>query len=89
MDRNVEPCDDFYNFACGNFIKSTNIPEDKVSINTFSEIGDKLQLQLKQLVSENRNENEKKPFKLANFLYRACMNKSKYFFIVVCLPSVI
>ncbi|KAL5273947.1 Nep2 family protein [Megaselia abdita] len=76
MDKNVEPCDDFYNFACGNFIKSTNIPEDKVSINTFSEIGDKLQLQLKQLVSENRNENEKKPFKLANFLYRACMNKT-------------
>lgn len=78
MDKNVEPCDDFYNFACGSFIKSTNIPEDKVSINTFSEIGDKLQLQLKQLVSEDRNKNEKKPFKLANFLYRACMNKSKY-----------
>ena len=29
MDSEVEPCDDFYDFACGGFLKSTIIPDDK------------------------------------------------------------
>ena len=29
MDRNVDPCQDFYKFACGGFISDTVVPEDK------------------------------------------------------------
>ena len=29
MDRNVEPCQDFYRFACGGFIADTVLPEDR------------------------------------------------------------
>lgn len=76
MDPSVEPCDDFYNFACGNFIKNTLIPDEKVSINTFSIIGDKLQEQLRTLISEEVRPGEAKPFTLAKDLFKACMNKS-------------
>jgi len=55
MDPTVEPCDDFYYFACGNFVKNTNIPDEKISVNTFSIIGDRLQEQLRTLVSEEIN----------------------------------
>lgn len=77
MDMTIEPCDDFYNFACGSFVKDTNIPDEKVSVNTFSVIGDKLQEQLRNLVSEVINEHEAEPFKLAKKVFKACMNKSE------------
>lgn len=76
MDSNVEPCDDFYQYACGNFVKSTMIPDEKVSVNTFSIIGDKLQEQLRALISEEAKPGEAKPFTLAKNLYKACMNKT-------------
>lgn len=76
MDENVEPCDDFYNFACGNFVDNTIIPDDKVSVNTFSVISDKLQEQLRTIVTAPIDENEIEPFKNVKRLYLACMNKT-------------
>ena len=29
MDVRINPCDDFYEFSCGNFIKEATIPDDK------------------------------------------------------------
>lgn len=76
IDDAVDPCDDFYQFACGKFVKDTVIPDEKVSVNTFSIIGDKLQEQLRTLISEEIDANDSKPFNLAKQLYKACMNKS-------------
>lgn len=76
MDETVEPCDDFYSFACGNFVKETMIPDEKVSVNTFSIIGDKLQEQLRSLISEKINPNDSEPFNMAKRLFKACMNKT-------------
>lgn len=78
MDENVEPCDDFYSFACGNFVEDTIIPDDKVSVNAFSVISDKLQEQLRTIITAPIDDAEIEPFKMVKKLYVACMNKSNF-----------
>lgn len=76
MDDAVDPCDDFYEFACGQFDRSTRIPDDKASVNTFSIIQDKLQEQIRTLLDEPVSQNEPTPFLLAKTFYQACMNRT-------------
>lgn len=77
IDESVKPCDDFYNFACGQYIKNTIIPDDKVSVDAFSAVRDTLQDQLKTIITAPSEPNEIQPFKMIKKLYAACMNKSK------------
>lgn len=77
IDESVAPCDDFYEFACGKYIKNTEIPDDKVTVDTFSIVRDILQDQLKTIITSPVEENEIEPFKMVKRLYSACMDKGK------------
>ncbi|KAL1452805.1 hypothetical protein WDU94_007000 [Cyamophila willieti] len=38
MDLTVDPCDDFYRFSCGKFLRETQIPDDKTAQTTFKNL---------------------------------------------------
>ncbi|KAJ3633527.1 hypothetical protein MTP99_010467 [Tenebrio molitor] len=76
MDESVDPCHDFYAFACGNYIKHSLISNDKTFANTFTVITDILQEQLKISLEEKIDNNEPKPFVMVKKYYRSCKNKT-------------
>jgi len=58
-------------------VENTIIPDDKVFVNTFNIVGDKLQEQLRIIISSPIEENEIEPFKMVKKLYLACMDESE------------
>ena len=79
IDPKVDPCNNFYQFACGKFLKSTVIPDDQADVTAFSITNDKLEEKLRISLEEKSRPNEPKPLRLAKNLYKACINKSKIF----------
>src|ERR1700760_961779 len=76
LDRTADPCDDFYQFACGGYIAKTEIPADKPRITSFDTIQDKNLEWEKSVLEQYAAKPGDDPVaqKLGAF-YGACMNE--------------
>ncbi len=79
MDTSVQPCDDFYQYACGNWVKTTQIPGDEASwYRSFSVIHERNEETLHQILEAYaKGENASDPYaKAMGDFYASCMDEA-------------
>ena len=74
IDTSVNPCNDFYQYACGNWRKNNPIPADQVRWGRFNELGDRdrylLYVDLKRAADSPKTPLQRK----YGDLFASCMN---------------
>ncbi|CAG0888496.1 unnamed protein product [Darwinula stevensoni] len=78
MDIQVDPCNDFYRFACGGFIDNVILPDVYSSVNQFSKVGEVVWERIRSLLEEPIREGDIAPFRMLKNLYTSCMNRSQF-----------
>ena len=81
LNVQVNPCDNFYEFSCGQWIKSTVIPADKSSVNRQSTaLIDQTDINLNKIILSfvnNTNSNPTINAKKIAALYTSCLNATE------------
>ncbi|XP_053165576.1 neprilysin [Hemicordylus capensis] len=75
MDTTAKPCDNFYQYACGGWLKKNIIPETSFRYSNFDILRDELEVVLKDVLSKENNE-DIQAIKKAKTLYRSCINET-------------
>ncbi|KAF1470493.1 Neprilysin, partial [Eudyptula minor novaehollandiae] len=75
MDTTAEPCNDFYQYACGGWLKRNVIPETSSRYSNFDILRDELEVVLKDVL-DTRGNNDIAAVQKAKTLYRSCVNET-------------
>ena len=78
LDRKTEPCNNFYQFACGTWIKNNPVPSDQSRWGRFNELADNNNAILKEILENAAKGGAKRDAtdqKIGDF-YGSCMDES-------------
>lgn len=76
MDRSADPCDNFYEYACGSWLRSTRLPPDRTSyVKSFSSVYDRIRLIIKDLLEGDLQATSNNVTAKAGTFYASCIEQ--------------
>lgn len=79
MNTDIDPCDDFYQFACNSFIENNFIADEDSTTDTMSVMNNHFQEILLKLLENDGNDRFKNLWKISKDLFSLCSDEGEYF----------
>ncbi|XP_012945909.1 membrane metallo-endopeptidase-like 1 [Aplysia californica] len=74
IDASVHPCDNFYDFACGGWVKKHELTEDRPRISVLSEYVEEVDEEVQRILEEPPSDDDLKSVRSAKNLFQSCLD---------------
>ncbi|VBB25341.1 unnamed protein product [Acanthocheilonema viteae] len=76
MNFSADPCDNFFEYACGQWNRDHMIPDDMFAYGTFASVRESVRQQMRVLLESDVSQ-ESRSIEMTRIAYQTCMNTSK------------